>query len=74
MNNGQPDDRGRSGPEPDERTVITVKNDAVKWKKPLQIILIAAAVAMIVAGVLNGSMRDVWGKAIEICLECIGIG
>ena len=48
--------------------------NTIKWKKPLQIILILAAIAMIAAGILNGSMRDVWGKAIILCRECVGIG
>ena len=46
----------------------------MKWKTPLQIILILAAAAMIIAGILNGSMRDVWGKAVKLCMECVGIG
>lgn len=36
--------------------------------------LIAAAVALIVAGALNGSARDVLYKAITICTECVGLG
>lgn len=36
--------------------------------------LIAAAAALIVAGVLNGSARDVLYKAITICTECVGLG
>ncbi len=45
-----------------------------RWKTPLQIILILAAAAMIIAGILNGSIRDVWGKAVKLCMECVGIG
>ncbi len=37
-------------------------------------ILLAAALALIVAGVLNGGMYDVLVKAINICTECIGLG
>ena len=40
----------------------------------IRIVLIAAAAVMIVAGILNGSMRDVLIKAINICTECIGLG
>ena len=50
------------------------KETSAKWQKPVRIILLLAAAAMIAAGVLNGSMRDVWGKAINLCLECVGIG
>ncbi len=37
-------------------------------------ILLIAALALIVAGVLNGGMYDVLVKAINICTECIGLG
>ena len=37
-------------------------------------ILLAAAVVMIVAGLANGESRTVLQKAVNICLECIGIG
>ena len=40
----------------------------------LQAVLAAAAVALIVAGALNGSALDVLYKAITICTECIGLG
>jgi len=33
-----------------------------------------AAVVMIVAGLANGEARTVLQKAVNICLECIGIG
>ena len=37
-------------------------------------ILLAAAAALIALGVLNGGMRDVLVKAVNICTECIGLG
>ena len=40
----------------------------------LQIVLIVAAIGFIIAGVLNGSARDVLYKAINICTECVGLG
>ena len=43
-------------------------------KKALWAALFAAAVALIVLGVVNGGARDVLAKAVKICSECIGIG
>ncbi len=40
----------------------------------LRAVLIAAAVGLIIAGVFNGSARDVLYKAINICTECVGLG
>lgn len=40
----------------------------------LRIALMIVAVMMIVAGTFNGSARDVFGKAVKICTECIGLG
>ena len=37
-------------------------------------VILAAAVALTVAGGINGGFRDVKNKAIMICYECIGIG
>ena len=37
-------------------------------------VLVAAALVLIIWGVLNGGMRDVLVKAINICTECIGLG
>ena len=39
-----------------------------------RIMLLAAAAALIVLGALNGSLKDVLMKAINICTECIGLG
>lgn len=36
--------------------------------------ILAAAVALIVIGIQSGEPADVWQKAINICLECIGVG
>ena len=40
----------------------------------IRAILVLAALALIVAGLFNGSARDVLYKAINICTECIGLG
>ena len=44
------------------------------WGKIVRIVLIAAAVCLMIAGVFNGSARDVFGKAVKICTECVGLG
>ena len=46
----------------------------MKHRGTVQAVLVAAALALIVAGILNGSARDVLIKAINICTECIGLG
>lgn len=40
----------------------------------LRALLYAAAIALIALGVMNGGLRDVLIKAINICTECIGLG
>ena len=40
----------------------------------VRIALLIVAVMMIVAGTFNGSAIDVFGKAVKICTECIGLG
>jgi len=40
----------------------------------VRIALAVAAIALIVAGIVNGGMADVLSKAINICTECIGLG
>lgn len=40
----------------------------------LPYIVLGIAVALIVAGILNGGLMDVLEKAKKICMECIGLG
>ena len=40
----------------------------------LQGVVLALALALIAAGVCNGSAGDVFGKAVKICTECVGLG
>lgn len=40
----------------------------------LRMVLLAAAVLCITAGICNGGMQDVFVKAANICSECIGLG
>lgn len=37
-------------------------------------LLLVVSAALIAAGILNGGLRDVLVKAINICTECIGLG
>ena len=46
----------------------------MKHRKAVQAAVVAAAVLLILAGILNGSAGDVLIKAIHICTECIGLG
>lgn len=39
-----------------------------------QAVILIVAAALIVAGIFNGSARDVLYKAISICTECVGLG
>ena len=63
----------------DEKGLSPVKSGRVEHKnfsgaKMLRIGLLIAAVCLLIAGVLNGSARDVFGKAVKICTECVGLG
>ena len=40
----------------------------------LRAAVLVLAVCLIIAGVFNGSARDVFGKAVKICTECVGLG
>lgn len=55
------------------------KDSDVKRNKPnvrwvWTTIILAAAIALIVVGILNNQVKDVLAKATRVCLECIGIG
>lgn len=50
-----------------------VKNRA-SGGKIVQMVLLIAAIVLIAAGIFNGSAGDVFGKAVKICTECVGLG
>ena len=57
-----------------KRDVEPVKPAKSTVKNVARAALLAAAAALIVAGICNGGMFDVLVKAINICTECIGLG
>ncbi|MDD4849170.1 MAG: CD1871A family CXXC motif-containing protein [Gemmiger sp.] len=44
------------------------KSNSIRWG------ILAAALLMMGIGIMNGEMQTVFEKAVNICLECIGIG
>lgn len=46
----------------------------MKYRKMSQIILLITGMAMISYGAVRGEAAAVLGKAIKLCLECVGIG
>lgn len=47
----------------------------LKYQKTCQIILLILGVSMVSYGaVVRGEAATVLGKAIKLCLECVGIG
>ena len=59
-----PAEKKTKAPEKSNKTVVL----------GLRIALLAASVILIVAGIFNGGVADVFAKAINICTECIGLG
>ena len=46
----------------------------MKYRKMSQTILLITGIAMISYGAVRGEAATVLGKAIKLCLECVGIG
>ncbi len=46
----------------------------MKCRNILQFVLLIAGIAMIGYGAIRGEAATVLGKAIKLCLECVGIG
>lgn len=55
----------------EKKTLTQVNNKNVLY---IRCILITAAAVLIVLGIFNDGIGDVYGKAIRICTECIGLG
>ena len=43
-------------------------------KTHLQIILLLAAIFFLILGICRNEAAIVWNKAVNICMECIGLG
>lgn len=57
--------------------MIGIQAEAKKKVDPLLIIkcvLLIASIVLIILGIINGGIGDVFGKAVRICTECIGLG
>lgn len=46
----------------------------LKYQKICQIILLILGASMVSYGAVRGEAATVLGKAIKLCLECVGIG
>lgn len=72
--------RGAFGREPARTSRNAFAADAPKRREAdrrtalVRTALLAAAVLLIALGIANGGMRDMFRKAILICMECVGIG
>ncbi len=67
--------RGEPTPLPLRRPDVSQKAPDSRWPVgATRIALYAAAALLTILGVMNGGLRDVLVKAINICTECIGLG
>lgn len=55
-------------------TIDERSNKNLKCKKSSQIVLLITGITMVSYGVIRGEAAVVLGKAIKLCLECVGIG
>lgn len=62
----------KAGIRPAQTTVSAVENN--RTGRIVRAVVFAAAVLLIIAGVMTGNAREVLVKAINICTECVGLG
>lgn len=46
----------------------------MRKKTILSLLLLAAGAGLVAAGVYRGEVQTLFAKAINVCLECIGLG
>ena len=68
----QIEEEKEAGTVPEPKPETRAKNP--KAKRMVQLIVVIAAVAFIILGVMNGSAKAVLTKAANICTECVGLG
>ena len=61
-----------SGIQPEAKAETRVKN--TRTKRTVQTVVVIAALVFILLGVMNGSAKAVFTKAVNICTECVGLG
>ena len=57
-----------------EKNTASAGASAIKKPHFLQAVIVIIAIILIIAGIVNGSARDVLYKAANICTECVGLG
>ena len=55
-------------------TITERSGNSLKRRKISQIALLITGIAMVSYGAIRGEAAIVLGKAIKLCLECVGIG
>lgn len=58
----------------DKKSQSQIPDKSEKKNMIIRIILYSAAVLLLILGIANGGMYDVFVKAVNICTECIGLG
>lgn len=64
---------GRNAPS-SEKKEMYVRSSPLKSARILRRCAFILSALLIVLGIMNGGLRDVFVKAVNICTECIGLG
>ena len=57
-----------------ESVTKAVPQKSTRGIRILRVVVLIAAVALIILGVRNGGLDDVFAKGASICTECVGLG